>query len=131
MMTDPIADMLSRIRNAGTASHRQALCPISRTKRAIADVLQREGFLGDVREEVRDGRPVLVFDLRYGPDGRPLIGGLRRISRPGRRVYVGRDEIPKVRNGLGVAVISTSKGILSDRDARHASVGGELICEVW
>jgi small subunit ribosomal protein S8 len=131
MMIDPTADMFSRIRNAGTANHRETVCPVSRMKRSIADVLQREGFLAGVREESREGHPVLVLAIRYGPEGRPLIGGLRRVSRPGRRVYVGSGKIPKVRNGLGVAVLSTSKGVLSDRDARSASVGGELLCEVW
>lgn len=130
-MTDPIADMLARIRNAGQAGHAEVMVPASRMKRSIAQVLEKEGFLGGVREEKRGGHPALVLELRYDPDRRPLIDGLRRRSRPSLRIYVGRDEIPRVRRGLGVAVLSTSKGVMSDRDAREQSVGGELLCEVW
>jgi len=131
MMTDPIADMLTRIRNAGTARHSQTQCPSSRTKLAIAKVLHQAGFLGGVRVEPREGRACLLMDIRYNDTGQALIGGIRRISRPGRRTYVSSHEVPKVRNGLGVAVISTSKGVLSDAAAREAHVGGELLCEVW
>jgi small subunit ribosomal protein S8 len=131
MMTDPIADMLTRIRNAGTARHAETSCPSSRQKLAVAKVLQAEGFIGEVRVEARDGQPVLVMQIRYGEDGVAMIDGIRRVSKPGRRVYVGKDEIPKVRNGLGVAVLTTSRGVLSDRSAREASIGGEVICEVW
>jgi small subunit ribosomal protein S8 len=131
MMTDPVSDMLSRIRNAGLARHGEVACPSSRLKHAIARVLAEAGYLDDVRVEVAEGRPVLRMRIRYGPDGVPLIDGLRRVSRPSRRVYVGRSEIPRVRNGLGLAVLSTSKGILSDRAAREAQVGGEILCEVW
>jgi small subunit ribosomal protein S8 len=131
MMTDPIADMLARIRNAALARHPELACPASNTKLAIARVLMDAGFLADAKVEARDGRPVLVLRIGYGADGRPLLDGLRRISRPSRRVYVGKDEVPRVRNGLGVAVISTSKGVLSDRAAREAEVGGELLCEAW
>jgi small subunit ribosomal protein S8 len=131
MMTDPIADMLTRIRNAGVAQHTEASCPSSKMKLAIANVLKEAGFLGDVRVETRDGHPLLVMGIRYYSSGKALIGGIRRVSKPGRRVYVSSDEVPKVRNGLGVALISTSKGILSDQAAREASVGGEIVCEVW
>ena len=131
MMTDPIADMITRIRNAGMARHAEALCPSSQMKLAVARVLKDSGFIGDVKVEARDGHPVLVMQIRYDANGMPLIGGIRRISKPSRRVYVGRQEVPKVRNGLGVAVISTSKGVLSDQAAREASVGGEVVCEVW
>ncbi len=131
MMTDPIADMLARIRNAGMAKHPELVMPASNTKLAIARVLVESGFLEDVRVEAREGRATLVVRMRYGDDGQPLVDGLKRVSRPGRRVYVGHEEIPRVRNGLGVAVISTSKGILSDRAAREASIGGEVLCEVW
>ena len=131
MMTDPISDMLTRIRNAGKARHDATWCPSSKQKLAIARVLSEAGFLGRVRVEAREGHPVLVIGIRYDDSGQALIDGIRRISRPGRRVYVPRAEIPKVRNGLGLAVLSTSKGILSDRAAREASVGGELLCEVW
>lgn len=131
MMTDPIADMLARIRNACQARQAQALVPASQLKLAVARVLAEGGFLEGVREETRDGKPVLVAELRYDPHGDPVIDGLRRVSRPGRRVYVGVAELPRVRSGLGMAVLSTSKGVLSDRAAREASVGGELLCEVW
>ena len=131
MLTDPLADMLARIRNAGRARHKDASLPSSRLRLAVAKVLSQEGFLGDVREEVREGKRVLVLGLRYDLEGRALMDGMRRVSRPGRRVYVGREEIPKVRNGLGIAVLSTSRGVLSDRVARDAAVGGELLCEVW
>jgi small subunit ribosomal protein S8 len=131
MMTDPIADMLTRIRNAGTARHAQTTCPSSQQKLAIATVLQRAGFLDSVNVEDRDGHASLVFGIRYDEAGRPLIDGIKRVSKPGRRVYVGKDDLPRVRNGLGVAVISTSRGILSDREAREQNLGGELLCEVW
>lgn len=131
MMTDPVSDMLTRIRNAGTARHAQTACPSSKLKHSIANVLHDAGFVSEVRVEARDGRPFLTIGIRYDEEGKPLIAGLKRISTPGRRVYVGKDEIKKVRNGLGVAVLSTSKGVVSDDQARAASVGGELLCEVW
>lgn len=131
MMTDPISDMLARIRNAGTARHAEAWCPHSKLKAAIARLLSEEGFLGEVSEEVREGHRVLVMRIRYDESGKAVIDGLRRVSKPSRRVYLGSDAIPKVRNGLGIGVISTSKGIMTDRAARESSVGGEYICEVW
>jgi small subunit ribosomal protein S8 len=131
MMTDPISDMLARIRNAALARHPELVCPASHTKLAIARVLAEAGFLDEAHVEARAGRAVLVLRPRYGDDGRPLLDGLRRVSKPSRRVYVGKGEIPRVRNGLGVAVISTSRGILSDRAAREAEIGGEILCEAW
>jgi small subunit ribosomal protein S8 len=131
MMTDPIADLLARIRNGAHARHARVTCPASKQKLAIANVLHESGFVGAVRLDESGPRKVLVVGLRYDDEGRPLIAGMRRVSRPGRRVYVGSGEIPKVRSGLGVAVVSTSRGILSDRAAREAKLGGELICEVW
>ncbi len=131
MMTDPIADMLTRIRNAGSARQTETLCPASKLKLAIAKLLKEEGFLADVHVEARGGHPVMVLGIRYDEEGRALIDGIRRVSKPGRRVYVGKDEVPKVRAGIGLAVISTSRGILSDRGAREAAVGGEVVCEVW
>ncbi len=131
MMTDPIADMITRIRNAGHARHTETICPFSRQKLAIATLLKQEGFVTDARAEARDGHPVLVIGIRYDDEGEAFIDGLRRVSKPSRRVYVGKDEIPVVRAGMGVAVMSTSKGIMSDRAARDASVGGEVVCEVW
>jgi small subunit ribosomal protein S8 len=131
MMTDPIADMLTRIRNAGRAGHTSLACPSSRLKAAVAHVLSTEGFVGPVKLEGDGHRSRLVIDLRYRDSGAQMIDGIRRISKPGRRVFVGATEIPKVRNGLGIAVLSTSRGVMSDRDARAANVGGELLCEVW
>ena len=131
MVTDPIGDMLTRIRNAGQARHASATCPSSKQKLALARVLENAGFLGGVTVEARDGHPVLVLGIRYDDRGRALIDGMRRVSRPGRRVYVNREEVKRVRRGLGIAVISTSKGILSDKQAREQKIGGELLCEVW
>lgn len=131
MMTDPIGDMLARIRNAGMARHQETWCPHSKLKAAIAKLLSEEGFIGAIRDDVRDGHPILVMEIRYDDSGHALIDGMRRVSKPSRRVYVGSDEIPKVRNGLGIGVISTSKGIMTDRGARDSSMGGEYLCEVW
>ena len=131
MMTDPISDMLTRIRNAGIARQAQTTCPFSKQKLAIAKVLEEAGFIRDVRAESQDGHPALVMAIRYDDQGKPLIDGIRRVSKPGRRVYVGAREIWKVRNGLGISVISTSRGVLSDEAAREASIGGEVVCEVW
>jgi small subunit ribosomal protein S8 len=131
MMTDPVGDMLARIRNACQARHAEVTFPSSRLKLAVARVLTEGGYLGEVRVESREGKPVAVAALRYDRDGDPVIDGMRRVSRPGRRVYVGRGAIPKVRSGLGMAVLSTSKGVLSDKAAREAALGGEILCEVW
>ncbi len=131
MMTDPVADMLARIRNAGVARHAETTCPSSKLKLAIAGVLRDEGFLEDVSVEANEGKPLLRLTLRYGHDGRMIIDGLRRVSKPSRRVYVGAKQVPKVRNGLGVAVLSTPRGVLSDDSAREQNVGGEVVCEVW
>jgi small subunit ribosomal protein S8 len=131
MMTDPIADMLTRIRNAGMAGHIELTCPASKLKRAVAQVLSNEGFVGSVALKADGGHPQLVIQLRYRDGGGAMIDGIRRISSPGRRVYVGATEVPKVRNGLGIAVLSTSRGVMCDREAREAKIGGELLCEVW
>jgi small subunit ribosomal protein S8 len=134
MMTDPIADMLTRIRNAALARHDRVSLPASRLKRTIADVLKAEGYVSDVAVETADETTVtdtLTLTLKYGRDRVPAIEGIRRVSRPGRRIYVRAQEIPKVRSGLGIAVLSTSRGIMSDRQARKAGVGGELLCEIW
>jgi small subunit ribosomal protein S8 len=131
MMTDPIADMLTRIRNAGIARLNVTGCPHSRQKLAIAGVLQKAGFISSVKVEARDGHAWMVLGIRYDEEGLPLIDGIQRISKPGRRVYVDKTEVPRVRNGLGLAVISTSRGVLSDADARSANIGGEVVCEVW
>jgi len=131
MMTDPLGDMLARIRNAYQAGHADLACPSSQLKLAVARVLAEEGFLSSVEVEAHEGKAQLRIRLRYGSDGRPIVDGMRRVSRPGRRVYVGAGEIPRVRSGLGTAVLSTNKGVISDAAAREQRVGGELLCEVW
>ena len=131
MMTDPLGDMLTRIRNACVAGHPNTTCPSSRLKLAVAKAMKEEGFLEAVEVETKEGRPLIRISIRYRTNGDPMVDGLQRVSRPSRRVYVGLEEIPKVRNGLGVAILSTSKLVLSDRAARDAKVGGEVLCEVW
>jgi small subunit ribosomal protein S8 len=131
MMTDPVGDMLARIRNAGGARHAQLSCPASKLKLAVATVLSSEGFIGEVQTDGDEKKPTLTIDLRYQDDGKLMIDGMRRVSKPGRRVYVGAADVKQVRAGLGMSVLSTSKGVLCDRDARAAKVGGEVICEVW
>jgi small subunit ribosomal protein S8 len=131
MMTDPVADMLTRIRNAGRAGHAETTFPFSRMKLAIAKVLKDEGFIDEVQVGAVEGKARLRIKLRYGVEGQLLIDGIRRVSRPSCRVYVGAAAIPKVRNGLGISVLSTNKGVMSDRTAREQRVGGEILCEVW
>jgi small subunit ribosomal protein S8 len=131
MLTDPIADLLTRIRNAGMARHVVTTCPASKLKKSLALVLQKEGFLESVDEDVAEGHPILVLTLRYDADGKPMADGIKRISRPGRRVYVGSKDIGRVRAGLGMSILSTSRGLMCDRDARAANIGGEVLCEVW
>ena len=130
-MTDPVSDLLARIRNAGRARHGEVVCPSSKLKLAVARVLVANGYLDSVHVEAQEGKPVLRIKLRYTPDGRLMIDGLRRMSRPSRRYYVDVRHIPQVRRGLGIAVLSTPRGVLSDREAREQNVGGELLCEVW
>lgn len=127
MMTDPIADMLTRIRNAAMAHHERTEIPLSKIKMNVAKILKEEGYITDYAV----GERTLTVTLKYGHGRRPAFIGIRRASRPGRRVYVGTEEIPKVMNGLGVAILSTSKGVMTDRSAREAGVGGEVVCEVW
>jgi small subunit ribosomal protein S8 len=133
MMTDPVGDMLTRIRNAGQARHSETRCPASKLKQAVAQVLCDEGFISgvSVATEEETGHPCLVLSLRYSEDEKLMIDSIQRVSRPGRRVYVGAGEVPRVRSGLGMAVMSTSKGVMCDRDAREAGIGGEVLCEVW
>jgi small subunit ribosomal protein S8 len=133
MMTDPIADMLTRIRNAALARHDRTEMPASRLKAAVAEILKAEGFIADVRESETDGEgpQKLTVVLKYGRDRQSAIDGIRRVSRPGRRVYVRHDRIPRVFSGLGISILSTSRGLMSDREARRQKIGGELICEVW
>ncbi len=126
MMTDPIADMLTCIRNAHLALHREVRVRFSKTKEAIANILKQEGYL----EEVKIDGKFLLVSLKYYK-GKAAIEGLKRISKPGRRVYVGFNEIPQVQNGLGICILSTSKGVLSGYTAHHIKVGGEILCEIW
>ena len=130
-MTDPIADLLTRIRNAQQAGHPHLVVPRSKLKLALIAILKQEGFVeGYVEQEGGPQGAIKVF-LRYDAANRGSIRGLRRVSKPSRRVYVGKNEIPRVRNGLGVAILTTPRGVLSDRDARVAGVGGEVMCHVW
>jgi len=130
MMTDPISDMLARIRNASLAHLDRTEMPLSKLKERIAAILKQEGFISDFRVEEAHPPRLTVF-LKYGRDRESAIAGLRRRSRPGRREYVRHSAIPPVLNGLGVAIVSTSRGIMTDKDARTNKVGGELLCEVW
>ena len=131
MVTDPIGDMLVRLRNGARRHDEVVTIPASRLKREVLRVLQAEGFIQGVEQAVEDGHPVLKIQLRYIGEGQSMITGLERISKPGCRVYVGSKEIPKVRNGIGVSILSTSKGIMTDRESRHAGLGGEVLCSVW
>ncbi len=133
MVNDPIADMLTRIRNAAMARHEVARIPSSKIKKSIAELLQKEGYVSSVSEEEwgPQKRKTITVTLKYGGDHRAAFSGLRRISKPGRRVYVGHGKIPRVLNGLGVSIISTSQGLMTDKEARTKKVGGELLCEVW
>lgn len=130
MLTDPIADMLARIRNAALARQDRTSIPHSTIKVSIAEILKAEGFIADYSVD-DSGHGSIVLELKYGRDRESAIAGMRRKSRPGRRVYLGYREIPKVLNGLGVAIMSTSRGIMTDKTAREQKVGGEVLCEVW
>ena len=133
MLTDPIADMLTRVRNANTAMHDEVRMPSSKQKIALADVLQREGYIGgyEVAPSPKGVGEVLTIRMKYSPDRDRTISGLRRISTPGLRVYRKADSVPRVLGGLGVAVLSTSQGLMTDREARRRNVGGEVLCYVW
>lgn len=129
--TDPIADMLTRIRNANTVTRDVVEVPSSRVKRDIAKILKEEGYIRDYEVVADRKQGILRLHLKYGPNKQKAITGLKRISKPGLRVYANKDNIPKVLGGLGIAVISTPKGIMTDKDARREGVGGEVICYVW
>lgn len=133
MMTDPIADMLARVRNAAMAQHAVTRVPASKLKHSIAKILKEEGYIADVRidESPITKRPEIVVALKYDRDRSCAFQGLRRVSRPGRRVYVQHDRIPRVLSGLGTSILSTSQGLMTDTEARKRKVGGELVCEVW
>ena len=135
-MTDPIADMLTRIRNAVTAKHTRVDMPASRIKSDIARILQDEGYIQgfkvlDPSAEKPSGLKTLRLFLKYGPHGERLITGVQRISRPGRRVYFGRDDVPEVLAGLGTSILTTSRGVMTGREAVKAGVGGEVLCNIW
>lgn len=131
MITDPIADMLTRIRNGLVAKHETVEVPYSKMKKAIADILVEEGFVNGV-EVVEGGvQSVMKVNLKYGPNNEKVLTGLKRISKPGLRVYAGVDNMPKVLGGLGIAIISTSKGVMTDKAARAAHIGGEVLAYVW
>jgi small subunit ribosomal protein S8 len=131
MMTDPIADMLTRIRNAVRIEHAQVEMPISKLKRGMADVLKREGYIWNWTEVEEKPVSRLRIELKYGPNGERLIQNIRRVSKPGRRVYSGSANLRPVLNGLGISIVSTSRGVLSDREARQKKLGGEVLCELW
>jgi len=130
-MTDPIADMLTRIRNASARRFDTVDVPASRLKTALAQVLKDEGFIRDYKVVSDDKQGMVRVFLKYEQGGRAVIGGIKRVSKPGRRVYVRSDEIPPVLGGLGISILSTSRGVMTDRQARRTNVGGELVCAVW
>lgn len=131
VMSDPIADMLTRIRNANIVRHETVEMPASKVKKQIADILKREGFIRDA-EFIEDNKQGIIrIFLKYGPNQERVITGLKRISKPGLRVYTNSTEIPRVLGGLGLAIISTSKGVMTDKEARQVKSGGEVICYVW
>ncbi len=131
VMTDPIADMLTRIRNANNAKHTSVTIPSSNVKKEIAKILLDEGYISEVKYVEDNKQGLIEITLKYGKHDSKVISGIKRISKPGLRIYAAKDEIPKVLNGLGIAIISTSKGIMTDKQARKANVGGEVLCYVW
>lgn len=131
VMSDPIADMLTRIRNANVVRHETVELPASRIKKEIAEILKREGFIRDA-EYIEDNKQGMIrIFLKYGPNNERVITGLKRISKPGLRVYSNSTEVPRVLGGLGVAILSTSKGVLTDKEARQSKTGGEVLCYIW
>ena len=130
-MTDPIADLLTRIRNAQQASHDKTVVPASKLKQRIVEILKTEGYISHFQRIEKSPQDEIEIVLKYNSEGAGAIEGLRRESKPGRRIYVGADNIPRVRSGLGVAIVSTSQGVLPDHQARDSRVGGELLCSVW
>jgi len=130
-MTDPLADMLTRIRNAGMVKFETVEMPLSKMKTGVAAILKKEGFINDYEVVDGDTQGVLRIEMKYDQNNERIITNLKRVSKPGRRIYVKHDQIPKVMSGLGIAIISTSKGIFTDKEARAMKIGGELLCEVW
>jgi small subunit ribosomal protein S8 len=131
MMTDPIADMLTRIRNAVRVERPYVDMPISKVKRGLADVLKREGYIWDWQEVEAVPAAQLRIELKYGPNGERVIQKIRRVSKPGRRIYTKARDLRPILNGLGISIISTSRGVVSDREARQRNLGGEVLCEIW
>lgn len=131
MMTDPIADMLTRIRNAVRVERPHVEMPISKVKQGVAEVLKREGYIWDWQQIDTKPVPHLRLDLKYGPNGEQVIQTIRRVSKPGRRIYSRAKDLRPVLNGLGISVISTSRGVVSDREARQRNLGGEVLCQIW
>ena len=131
MMTDPIADMLTRIRNAVRVERTSVEMPLSKVKRGLAEVLKREGYIWDFEEVPSEPSRQLRLHLKYGPNGERVIRHIKRVSKPGRRIYRGADGLRPVLNGLGISIISTSRGVVSDREARQRHLGGEVLCELW
>jgi small subunit ribosomal protein S8 len=131
MMTDPIADMLTRIRNAIRVERLTVDMPSSKVKRGLAEVLKREGYIWDWKEVEAEPVSHLRIDLKYGPNGEQVIRHIKRVSKPGRRVYSGAAKLKPVLNGLGICILSTSRGVVSDREARQRMIGGEVLCELW
>ena len=131
MLTDPVADMLTRIRNANKALHEHTEMPTSRLKEEIARLLKEEGYITDFRVRKGDSFDLLVIDLKYGRNRERIITDLRRISKPGRRVYARKDRLPRVLGGMGTAILSTSRGVMTSRNAEREGIGGEVICFVW
>ena len=130
-MTDPIADMLTRIRNAVRVERPSVEMPLSKVKRGLAEVLKREGYIWDFEEVPSEPSRQLRLHLKYGPNGERVIRHIKRVSKPGRRIYRGADGLRPVLNGLGISIISTSRGVVSDREARQRHLGGEVLCELW
>ena len=131
MVTDPIADMLTRIRNANQMRYKEVEVPASKIKNEIARILKEEGFIADYKLVENNVQNTLVLSLKYGENKERVITGLKRISKPGLRVYVKAEDVPRVLNGLGIAIISTSKGLMKDKDAREQSLGGEVLAYIW
>jgi small subunit ribosomal protein S8 len=130
-MTDPVADMLTRIRNANSVGHEDVSVPASRVKKSIAGILKDEGYIDDFDLVTDDKQGMINIKMKYGVDNEKVISGIRKISKPGLRVYAKAEDVPRVLGGLGIAIISTSKGVISDKEARRLGVGGEVICYVW
>lgn len=130
-ITDPIADMLTRIRNANTSKHKTVDVPASNVKKAIAEILFKEGYIKAFEEIADENQGIIRISIKYDEKGNRVIAGLKRISKPGLRVYANKEELPKVLNGLGIALISTSKGIMTDKQAREQGIGGEVLAYVW